>query len=328
MIFLYPKLLLLLLTIPALIIWYVYRGRRGHASLRVLSLDLVGDSRGWRARLVHLPFVLRLCALALLILALARPQSSGSWSESDAEGIDIVLTMDISGSMLAMDFEPNRVEAAKEVAARFIARREQDNIGLVAFSGESFTASPLTTDHAQLLNRLAGLYPGMIADRTAIGLGLVTSINRLRDSQAKSKVIVLLTDGSNNAGDISPQMGADLAAALGISVHCIGMGTRASEAPIPMQSPFGGVRTQSIPVDIDEPTLQEIAHKTGGIYFRATDNTSLEQIYQEIDKLEKTKLRARNYQIVREDYVLFALGALLLLLLEFILRHTCLRTNP
>lgn len=328
MTFLYPKLLFLLLFIPLLIAWYVWRGRKEHASLLTPSLSLLAGKRGWRTRLVHLPFFLRIIALSLLIIALARPQTYGAWSEEDTEGIDIVLTMDISGSMLAMDFAPNRVEAAKQVAANFIASREHDNIGLVAFSGESFTASPLTTDHAQLLNRLAGLYPGMIEDRTAIGLGLVTAVNRLRDSKADSKVIILLTDGSNNAGDISPQMAADLAKALNITVHAIGMGTLAGEAPIAVQGPFGGTSVQAMPVDIDEPTLREIVNKTGGVYFRATDNTNLEQIYKEIDKLEKTKLHTRNYQTVSERFTLFALIALLLLLLEFLLRHTILRTTP
>lgn len=328
MTFLYPKLLFLLLLIPALVAWYMWRGRRAHATLRSTSLSWLSGYRGWRTKLMHLPFILRMLALATLIVALARPQSHGSWSESDVEGIDIVMTMDISGSMLAKDFIPNRAEAAKEVAARFIARREHDNIGLVAFSGESFTASPLTTDHAQLLNRLASLYPGMIEDRTAIGLGLVTAINRLRESGAESKVIILLTDGSNNAGDISPQMAADLAHTLGITIHTIGMGTLEGEAPFDIQGPFGTTSRQFMPVDIDEPTLREIAAKTEGVYFRASDNDNLEQIYQEIDALEKTKLRTRNYQVVGEDFGLWALLAFGLLILEFVLRHTLFRTNP
>lgn len=327
MTFLYPKLLFLLLLIPLLILWYIFRGRREHASLRTPSLAWL-SRRGWRTRLIHLPFILRMLALSALILALARPQSTGSWSEHHVEGIDIVLTMDISGSMLAMDFQPNRVEAARKVAAEFIAKREHDNIGLVAFSGESFTACPLTTDHAQLFNRLAGLYPGMIEDRTAIGLGLVTAINRLRDSQSKSKVIILLTDGSNNAGDISPQTAADLAVSMGITIHSVGMGTLAGEAPIPMQSIFGDTRVQSMPVDIDEGTLQEISTKTGGIYYRASDNSQLTKIYEQIDKLERSKLQTRNYQTVGEDYILFAFIGLILLALEFALRHTLIRTNP
>ena len=238
------------------------------------------------------------------------------------------MAMDVSSSMLAMDFQPNRLEAAKKEAADFINTRENDNVGLVVFSGESFTYSPLTTDHAQVLNRLYTLEPGMIEDGTAIGLGLVTAINRLRGSKAKSKVIILLTDGRNNTGDISPQTAADLAAALDINVHCIGMGTLAGEAPVPVASPFGVVRTQMADVDVDEPTLKTIAHKTGGLYYRATDNDALNHIYKEIDKLEKTKLKNKNYQVVGEDFPLFALIAALCVLLEFILRNTLLRTNP
>lgn len=326
--FLYPNILFLLVSIPLIIIWYIWRGRKKHASLKIPTLSYLETYQGWRVKFIHTPFILRLITITLLIIALARPQSFGSWSESDAEGIDIMLTMDISGSMLAMDFEPNRVEAAKAVAANFITNRENDNIGLVAFSGESFTACPLTTDHAQLLNRLKSLYPGIIADRTAIGLGLVTAINRLRDSKASSKVIILLTDGSNNAGDISPQMAAELAQTLGITIHSIGMGTLAAEAPVPVQSPFGDTRITNMPVDIDEPTLQSISAKTGGLYFRATDNSVLEYIYKEIDKLEKTRLKTRNYQSVGEDFPIFVLFGILSLLIEFILRHTLLRTTP
>ena len=328
MTFLYPKVLYLLLLIPALLLWYLLRGRKQHASLRIPSVAFLGKERGWRTHLIHLPFILRNLALVALNIALARPQSHGAWSESSAEGIDIVMAMDVSSSMLAMDFEPNRLEAAKKEAADFINTRENDNIGLIVFSGESFTYSPLTTDHAQVLNRLYTLEPGMIEDGTAIGLGLVTAINRLRGSKAKSKVIILLTDGRNNTGDISPQTAADLAAALDINVHCIGMGTLAGEAPVPVASPFGVVRTQMADVDVDEPTLKTIAHKTGGLYYRATDNNALNHIYKEIDKLEKTKLKNKNYQVVGEDFPLFALIAALCILLEFILRNTLLRTNP
>lgn len=324
---LYPKVLFLLLTIPLLIWWYIRSGKNRHATLRTPSLALITE-RGWRTRLIHLPFALRICSFILLVIALARPQSTGSWSEHDVEGIDIVMTMDISTSMLAMDFQPNRVEVAKQVAAQFISTREYDNIGLVAFSGESFTVSPITTDHAQLLNRLSELHPGMLESRTAIGLGLVTAINRLRESKSKSKVIILLTDGSNNAGDISPALAADLAQALGITIHCIGMGTKAESAPVPIESIFGDTRIEQMPVDIDEPTLQEVANKTGGTYYRATDNSSLEGIYKAIDKLEKTKLKTKNYSMVREDFMLFALFALLLLVLEFLLRHSIIKTNP
>lgn len=327
MTFLYPSLLYLLLLLPLVAAWYIYRRNTGHASLRTASLCFVQHS-GWRTHLRHLPIGLRLVALALLIVALARPQVKGSWEEHDAEGIDIMLAMDISSSMLSMDFQPNRLEAAKSVATSFVSSRENDNLGLVVFAGESFTACPLTTDHATLLNRIAEMQTGIILDRTAIGLGLVTAINRLRESKTESKVIILLTDGSNNAGDISPQMAAQLAATYGITIHTIGMGSLSGEAPYPMQSFFGDVRVRNVPVDIDEGTLREIAETTKGLYFRASDNKSLDAIYTEIDKLEKTKLKTRSYQSISERYHLFALWGLLLLLLEFVLRHTLLRTNP
>lgn len=314
--------------LPLVIGWHVYRRHSGHASVRVSSLRFVGPKRGLRTYLIHLPLVLRVAALALLIIALARPQSTGSWEEHDTEGIDIMLTMDLSSSMLSMDFTPNRLEAAKRVASTFVAHREYDNLGLVVFAGESFTASPLTTDHASLLNRIAEMRIGIIEDRTAIGLGLVTAINRLRESKTPSKVIILLTDGSNNAGDISPQMAAQIAQTYSITIHTIGMGSLSGEAPYPVQSFFGDTRVRNVPVDIDEDTMREIAQTTGGLYFRASDDASLDAVYQEIDKLEKTKLQTRSYHTVSERYQLFALWGLLLLLVEFILRHTILRTNP
>lgn len=328
MTFLYPKLLWLLCLVPLLVLWYIYLGRKEHASLKIPALALLGSYKGWRVHLVHIPFILRNIALVLLIIALARPQSHGSWTQSDAEGIDIMLAIDVSGSMLAKDFLPNRLEAAKQEAAEFINARPYDNIGLVVFSGESFTYSPLTTDHAQVLNKLQTLDAGMIQDGTAIGLGLVTAVNRLRGSKAKSKVIVLLTDGRNNTGDISPQTAADLAKAMGINVHCIAMGTLDGLAPYPIVSPFGIERDQLMPVDVDEPTLKDIANKTGGVYYRAGDNSSLKQIYHEIDKLEKTKLQNKNYQIIGENFPIFVLIAAILLFLEFILRHSLIRTNP
>jgi hypothetical protein len=282
---------------------------------------------GLRVYLRHSLFVLRLLALGLIIVALARPQSSSSWSEDRVEGIDIMLTMDISTSMLAMDFQPNRVEAAKEVAMRFIANRPNDNIGLVVFAGESFTACPLTQDHATLINRLREMTPGMIEDQTAIGSGLATAISRLKDSKTKSKVIILLTDGANNTGNISPKMAADLAKTFGISIYTIGVGSGAGEAPYPIQTALGVV-VRNMPVDLDEPTMRQIADVSGGAYFRATDNESLSAIYQKIDQLEKTKLSTRNYHTTYEEFFVFVLAAALLLLLEFILRSTVLRTNP
>lgn len=329
MTFLHPHLLYLLLAIPALVLWYILHRRHAQAALLTPSLSFIkGLPSGWRVRLRHLPFALRMLALAMLIIALARPQSSRSWSENDVEGIDVMLTMDISTSMLAMDFEPNRIEAAKQVAADFVANRPNDNIGLVAFAGESFTVCPLTTDHGALVNRLVQITPGMIEDQTAIGLGLVTAVNRLRDSQAESKVIILLTDGVNNAGDISPQLATELAASLGITVHAIGMGTDQGQAPYPISSAFGGTVVRPMPVDLDEVVLRQIAESTGGTYFRATDMSSLEKIYKQIDQMEKTKLRTRNYQMVGEEYLIFAIIALLALALDFILRNTYLRTNP
>ena len=328
MTFLHPELLWLLLLLPALLIIYIVWRRRQHASLRVPSLLFLRDMRGGlRVYLCHSLFVLRLIALGLIIVALARPQSSSSWSEDRVEGIDIMLTMDISTSMLAMDFQPNRVEAAKEVAMRFIANRPNDNIGLVVFAGESFTACPLTQDHATLINRLREMTPGMIEDQTAIGSGLATAISRLKDSKTKSKVIILLTDGANNTGNISPKMAADLAKTFGISIYTIGVGSGAGEAPYPIQTALGVV-VRNMPVDLDEPTMRQIADVSGGAYFRATDNESLSAIYQKIDQLEKTKLSTRNYHTTYEEFFVFVLAAALLLLLEFILRSTVLRTNP
>ncbi len=327
MTFLHPELLWLLLLLPALLIIYIVWRRRQHASLRVPSLLFLRDMRGGlRVYLRHTLFALRLLALGLIIVALARPQSSSSWSEDRVEGIDIMLTMDISTSMLAMDFQPNRVEAAKEVAMRFIANRPNDNIGLVVFAGESFTACPLTQDHATLINRLREMTPGMIEDQTAIGSGLATAISRLKDSKTKSKVIILLTDGANNTGNISPKMAADLAKTFGISIYTIGVGSGAGEAPYPIQTALGVV-VRNMPVDLDEPTMRQIADVSGGAYFRATDNESLSAIYQKIDQLEKTKLSTRNYHTTYEEFFVFVLAAALLLLLEFVLRSTVLRTN-
>ena len=328
MTFLHPELLWLLLLLPALLIIYIVWRRRQQASLRVPSLFFLSEVRGGlRVYLRHSLFALRLLALGLIIVALARPQSSSSWSEDRVEGIDIMLTMDISTSMLAMDFQPNRVEAAKEVAMRFIANRPNDNIGLVVFAGESFTACPLTQDHATLINRLREMTPGMIEDQTAIGSGLATAISRLKDSKTKSKVIILLTDGANNTGNISPKMAAELAKTFGISIYTIGVGSGAGEAPYPIQTALGVV-VRNMPVDLDEPTMRQIADVSGGAYFRATDNESLSAIYQKIDQLEKTKLSTRNYHTTYEEFFVFVLAAALLLLLEFVLRSTVLRTNP
>ena len=328
MTFLHPHLLWLLLLLPVLLLIYVLWRRKQQASLRIPSLHFLdGIGGGVRVYLRHSVFALRLLALGLIIIALARPQSSSSWSEDRVEGIDIMLTMDISTSMLAMDFQPNRVEAAKEVAMRFVANRPNDNIGLVVFAGESFTACPLTQDHATLINRLRSMTPGIIEDQTAIGSGIATAIGRLKESKAKSKVIILLTDGANNTGNISPKMAADLAKTFGISIYTIGVGSGAGEAPYPIETPFGTV-VRNMPVDLDEPTMRQIAEISGGAYFRATDNESLSAIYKKIDQLEKTKLSTRNYHTTYEEFFIFVLVAALLLLIEFILRSTLFRTNP
>ena len=328
MTFLHPHLLWLLLLLPVLLLIYVLWRRKQQASLHMPSLHFLdGIGGGVRVYLRHSVFALRLLALGLIIIALARPQSSSSWSEDRVEGIDIMLTMDISTSMLAMDFQPNRVEAAKEVAMRFVANRPNDNIGLVVFAGESFTACPLTQDHATLINRLRSMTPGIIEDQTAIGSGIATAIGRLKESKAKSKVIILLTDGANNTGNISPKMAADLAKTFGISIYTIGVGSGAGEAPYPIETPFGTV-VRNMPVDLDEPTMRQIAEISGGAYFRATDNESLSAIYKKIDQLEKTKLSTRNYHTTYEEFFIFVLVAALLLLIEFVLRSTLFRTNP
>ncbi|MDD3167121.1 MAG: VWA domain-containing protein [Bacteroidales bacterium] len=319
-------LYLLLLLLPA-VVWYVLKHKKRYPSLQVSnSFAFEHVKPGLRERLEHVPFILRLLALALIVVVLARPQSSNSFQNVDTEGIDIVLSLDISSSMLAEDLKPNRLEAAKTVASRFIAGRPNDHIGLVVFSAQSFTQCPLTTDHTVLLNLFNSIQSGMIEDGTAIGLGLANAISRIKDSQAKSKVIILLTDGSNNRGDIDPITAAEIAQTFGVRVYTIGIGTR-GKAPYPFQTAFG-VQYQNIDVDIDETSLKQIASLTGGEYYRATDNNSLTSIYEQIDQLEKTKFNVREYSKRQEEYRLFALIALMLMLLEFALRHVVLRRLP
>mgnify|MGYP004510785903 CR=1 FL=1 len=325
--FQHPWLFLLLLVIPAYIAWYVWRRRTSHATMQVSTLETLDGVRPtWRVRLRFLPLALRLLAVALVVVVLARPQSTSSYSDSNAEGIDIVLSMDISGSMKAVDFKPNRLEAAKNVAAKFIAGRPNDNIGLVVFAGESFTQCPLTTDHAVLINLLSDIRTGMLEDGTAIGMGLATAVSRIKESKAKSKVIILLTDGMNNYGAISPEKAAELAQTFGVRVYTIGVGSQ-GVAQVPVQTAFG-VKMQDMEVKIDEALLQGIADKTGGKYFRATNNKSLESIYEEIDKMEKTIMEVRHYTQRTDEYLPFALSALVLLLIEVLLRNTLLRTIP
>lgn len=324
-----PAYLFLLLLLVPLIATYVWKLRRSQASLEMSSSEAF-DVKGMttvKVRLRHLPFVLRMIAIALVIVILARPQSTDSWQNSSTEGIDIMMAMDISGSMLARDLRPDRLTAAKNVAASFINGRPNDNIGLVVFSGESFTQCPLTTDHAVLLNLFKDIQSGMIEDGTAIGVGLANAVSRIKDSQAKSKVIILLTDGSNNRGEIAPVTAAEIARTFGIRVYTIGVGTQ-GEAPYPFRLPGGTIQMQMVPVDIDEPTLQQIATITGGQYFRATNNSSLKSIYAEIDKMEKTKISVREFSKKQEEYMRIALVVFGLLFIEWLLRVTLLKRIP
>ena len=328
MVFANPTYLYLLLLLVPLIGWYIYKLHKSQASLQVSSSEafqLPGTS-SWKVYMRHLPFVLRMLAIALLIVVLARPQSTNSWQNSSTEGIDIVMAMDISTSMLAEDLKPNRLEAAKDVAASFINGRQNDNIGLVVFAAESSTQCPLTIDQGVLMNLFKDIQPGIIQDGTAIGLGLANAVSRIKDSQAKSKVIILLTDGVNNTGEIAPVTAAEIAKTFGIRVYTIGVGTQ-GEAPYPIPTAFG-VQYQNVPVEIDEQVLKQIASTTGGQYFRATDNSSLKEIYSEIDQLEKTKISVQEFSKKQEEYKNWALLVFALLLIEVLLRNTVLRNIP
>ena len=287
--------------------------------------------RSWKVLFMPLLPLLRIAVFVLVVLILARPQTQNSWKSQSVEGIDIMLAMDVSTSMLAEDLRPNRIEAAKQVAAEFIIGRPNDNIGLTIFAGEAFTQCPMTTDHASLLNLLQGVRTdiaarGLIEDGTAIGMGLANAVSRLKDSKAKSRVVILLTDGSNNRGDLSPMTAAEIAKSLGIRVYTIGVGTNGT-APYPMQV-AGGVQYVSVPVEIDSKTLSSIAAATEGDFYRATNNRELQNIYKEIDKLEKSKLNVKKFSKRYEAYQPFALAAVLILLLEILLRITVFRKLP
>jgi Ca-activated chloride channel family protein len=319
--FAHPIFLWLFIIIPIMIAWYIWREQKLQGSLSISAVK--GFSLPQKSivpRLRHAGIVLRSLAIAALVIALARPQSSLSWQNTTTEGIDIVIASDISGSMLAEDFQPNRLEAGKNIAIDFIKDRPDDRIGLVIFSGESFTQCPLTIDHDVLINLFKDVKNGMINDGTAIGMGLATAVNRLKDSEAKSKVVILLTDGSNNAGSISPITAADIAKQFNVRVYTVGIGTK-GYAPYPVQTPFG-IQYQRIPVDVDEGTLTKIADITGGKYFRATDNETLKHIYEQIDKLEKAKIDVTQYHKKTEMFLPFALIALFFLLSEFIIKNT------
>jgi Ca-activated chloride channel family protein len=319
MFFEYPYLLWLL-AIPALLVlryvWIEWKDRRSH--MRVSALD------AWKAGgrsvfeiLRHVPFVLRIAALCLLVVALARPRSSSLVEKVDTEGIDIMFAMDVSTSMLARDFTPDRLSAAKDIAIEFIAQRPSDRMGIVVFAGESYTQCPLTTDRATLINLMKDVQTDLIEDGTAIGNGLATAVARMKDSDAKSRVVILLTDGVNNMGEIDPAMATEIAKTYGIRVYTIGVGAN-GQAPYPVQTPWG-IELRNIPVEIDEPLLQSIADGTGGRYFRATDNTKLAEIYAEIGKMEKTRTSVDSFPVYKDLFTGYALAALVCLLLEVLL---------
>ena len=311
-----------------MIAWYIWKQRTAHAALEVSTVHPFARlKRPMKQYMQHLQFVLRLLAIGCLIVVLARPQTRDAWQKSRTEGTDMVIALDISSSMLARDFKPDRLEAAKKIAAKFINGRESDNMGLVVFAGEAFTGVPMTTDRAALTNYVTALSREMLEDGTAIGDGLATSINRIKDGKAKSKSIILLTDGSNNTGIVAPLTAAEIAHQMGIKVYTIGVGTNGT-APYPQVNMFGRIEYVPTPVVIDEETLKQVASITGGKYYRATNNKVLSEIFDEIDKLEKTELDVRHFSHTEDNYLPWALAALGIFLLELILRHTWLRTIP
>ncbi len=323
----HPFFFWLLVLIPLLAAYYFLFLNRKRPAVHYSSLGTFkGINKTFRQRFIHMPVIFRLLALSVFIVAMARPQSTSQSQSINSEGIDIVLCLDISGSMLAEDFKPNRIEAAKKVALDFIDSRPNDRIALVIFSGESFTQCPLTTDHSVIKNLLRDINSGMLVDGTAIGEGLATAVSRIKDSKAKSKVVILLTDGVNNAGSVDPITAGEIAKSFGIKVYTIGVGTN-GYAPYPVKTPFG-IQYQNMEVQIDEDILRQIAKDTGGKYFRATDNSKLKEIYQEIDRMEKTVIEVTEFRRKGEEFLPLVLAGLLLLLAEGISRYTFLKTIP
>ena len=318
MYFEYPYLLWLLVVVPllgALYLWRELGERRPHLRVSTIAPWQSGG-RQLLPALRHLPEILRLAALTLIIIAIARPRSSSEVERIDTEGIDIVFAMDVSTSMLARDFKPDRLSAAKDISIEFIAQRPSDRMGIVVFAGESYTQCPLTTDRATLINLMKEVQTDLIEDGTAIGNGLATAVARMKDSDAKSRVIILLTDGVNNSGEIDPSMAADIAKTYGIRVYTIGVG-REGEAPYPVMTPWG-MDLQNVKVEIDEPLLRSIASTTGGKYFRADDNTKLSEIYGEIDRMEKTRTTVDSFPVYKDLFKGYAVAALVCLLLEIL----------
>lgn len=328
MFFEYPALLYLELLLIPLIALYIWRELKGHTPFLQVSSISPWMGKGGRFKKVvrHIPYVLRFIALAALIIALARPRSSQDFEKVDTEGIDILFAIDVSTSMLARDFNPDRISAAKDIAIEFIAQRPRDRMGIVVFAGESFTQCPLTTDRATLINLMKEVETGLIDDGTAIGNGLATAIARLQDSKAKSRVVILLTDGVNNRGEIAPLMATEIAKTYGVRVYTIGVGAM-GVAPYPVMTPFG-VQVQQVKVEIDEALLKQVAKETGGKYFRATDNTKMLEIYSEINKMETSRTTVDSFPIYKELFMKYALIALFAILLELLLRFFILRRIP
>ena len=328
MFFEYPKLLWLLVIPALLVLHYIYLELSGrHPHLRVsTSVPWMIKGRSFMSFFRHVPFVLRVFALSMIIVAIARPRSSEQMERVDTEGIDIILAMDVSTSMLARDLTPDRISASKDIAIEFIAQRPTDRMGIVVFAGESFTQCPLTTDRATLINLMKEVQTDIIEDGTAIGNGLATAVARMKDSDAKSRVVILLTDGVNNRGEISPQMAAEIAKTYGVRVYTIGVG-KEGMAPYPVMTPWG-VEIQNVKVEIDEALLSEIAESTGGRYFRATDNTKLSEIYSEINDMEKARTTVDSFPIYKELFGKYALLALLAFMLELFINWFVIRRLP
>ena len=325
--FAHPQLFWLLLIIPVMTGWYIVRMPKSQPAMRMPSVNLFRKGASWKQVFRHSMFVFRMLAVLFIIFALARPQKRNDQQLVSGEGVDIILCMDVSGSMLAQDFTPNRLEAMKQVAAAFVDNRETDRIGLVIFAGESFTSSPLTTDKTLLKTQIYNAQSSFLSDGTAIGDGLATSVDRLKQSKSKSRVIILLTDGENQGGLIDPLTAKEIAKSVGIKVYTIGMGTEGF-APVPTQNGAGDVVMQRQKVNIDEPLLKQIAAETGGLYFRARDNASLSDIYSSIDKLEKTKIDVTTLKRFTERFFPFVMLALAFLTIEIALRYTVFRRLP
>lgn len=323
-----PGYLWLFLLYVPLIAWYVRKHRVAQPSLRLSSTQAFSSlGFSWKMALRHAMFGVRLLAIGCLIIILCRPQTHDSWSTSETEGTDIVVALDVSTSMLARDFKPDRFTAAKEVAAQFVGERPNDNIGLVIFASEAFTQVPMTNDQTAIINAINDITIGVLEDGTAIGDGIATAINRIKSGKAKSKSIILLTDGSNNTGVVAPITAAQIARKYGIKIYTIGVGTNGN-APYPVAMYNGALQYQTMPVVIDEATLRKIASITGGTYFRATGNGVLKRVFKEIDKLEKTRMDVRNFSHTEDAYMPWALLLLLLVAIELTARYTVLRNVP